>query len=127
MKREKKSQHPKGEVEDAIAFLHSMMELVDARRWSRLTDYFARATLGLADEILGPKKEPEAKAIEDARQAIAAARTLLEEFPPQQHDRVPVPIWKGTITMIETAVRAAQEEYLAEVSHPSTAKQEGRP
>jgi 2-keto-4-pentenoate hydratase len=105
------SQYPR-EVADAIAFLHSMLELVDARRWSQVTDYFAGATLGIAGEILGPKKEPEAKAIEDARNAIDSAGAFLEEFPHTDH--IPAAVLKGAVAMIETTLRASQE-----MPHPS--------
>ncbi|SRR6266849_6960881 len=123
------------EVDDAIAFLHSMLELVEARRWSHVTDYFALATVGMADEILrraaagssaplSPAMEPRAKAIEDARWAIDAASALLEDLP-HPRDRVPVRILKGAVTMIETSLRSVQEEHLAAAPHPSRSNQEG--
>ncbi|SRR5712664_147094 len=121
-KNEKKSRYPK-EVDDAIAFLRSMLELVDERRWSHVDDYFAGATLGLAQAILGPKMEREAKAIADARWAIDAAADLLEGFP-HPIDRMPVAILKGAVAMIETSLQAAQGEQLAEVHHPATSNQE---
>jgi hypothetical protein len=111
--RRKQGSCPK-EVEDALAFLHWMIGLVEARGLAHVEEQFALTMTGMADKILGPRKhgqsggsqhlENVAKAVEDAREAIAAGATLLEELP-HPCDRVPTSFLKGAVMMIETAIR----------------------
>jgi len=99
------SQYPR-EVDDAIAFLRSMLSLAEARGWTTVTEYFAGATLGMALEILGPDKDG---LIEDARDAIDAAGAFIEELrPPLLRGGVPISVLKGVVAMIETAIRTAR-------------------
>ncbi len=103
------SQHPR-EVDDAIAFLHSMIGLLEARGCDHVDDQFACTMIGMSGRILEPN-EPRTgtrnrtKAIADAFSVLSAVGSLLEELPCSS-DRLPISILKGLVAMIETTIRA---------------------
>jgi len=105
------SHHPR-EVDDALAFLHSMMDLLDARGLEYVDDQFALTMTGMAAHILSPYDmwpvtAQRTKVIRDAEEAIAAIGVFLEE------SRIPTSILKGAVAMVETTIRAKMKAVTA--------------
>ncbi len=112
--------HPR-EVDDALAFLHSMVDLVEARGLDHVDDQFALTMTAMAAKIMSPYEpwtgtHDRTKAIDDAREAIDAVDNLLEE------ERIPTSILKGAVAMIETTIKARAE--MKPVGHLMNPKKE---
>ncbi len=117
------SHHPR-EVDDAIAFLHSIIDLLDARGLEYVDDQFALTMTGMAAHILSPGElgvvtPHRTKAIDDAHKAITAVAALLEE------SRIPTSVLKGAVAMIETTIRAKMK--MKPVGHSNPKTEEARP
>lgn len=109
---------PPREVGDAIAFLYSMIDLIEARGWDHVDEQFVSTMMGMATRILVPWDCPVSpeKTIANVRSAIDAASGFLEEL----GGRVPTPILKGAVTMIETTARAARGEQVETATRASS-------
>jgi hypothetical protein len=83
---------------DAIAFLHSMVKLVDARGWREVHFEFAQCILCTADTILDP--DPGSRGERPRLDSNGHVSELFEEF-----ERVPVPVFKSIISLIERELR----------------------
>lgn len=84
---------------DAIAFLHSMVKLVDERGWREVHFEFANCVLCTADTILVP--DPESR---DQRARLDHGGHVSEMF--ETFKRVPVPVFKGIMSLLERELRA---------------------
>ncbi len=84
---------------DAIAFLRSMVKLVDARGWREVHFQFTNCVICAADTILNPNPGEQG---EHARlDPNGSVSELFEEF-----KRVPVPVFKGIMSLLERELRA---------------------
>src|SRR5712692_3554696 len=83
---------------DAIAFLRSMVKLVDARGWREVHFEFANCVLCTADTILASDQE-----LRGERAHLDGGGHVAEVF--EVYERVPVPVFKGILMLTESELR----------------------
>jgi hypothetical protein len=97
-------------IADASKFLHFMLGLIEAREWEYVDEQFATCMTWMADAILKRHQVgtsgADHEAIEDASTAISASDELLEGL--LIKGKVPIPILKDAVMVIETAARVAK-------------------
>jgi hypothetical protein len=87
--------------QDAIAFMHSMLELLERRGLRYVDEEFGRAMMGMAIWIVTPDNGTNEGGIEDA---LNAGYTFLEEFPNVGHG-LPVEVLRAAVMMAEVGMR----------------------
>ncbi len=99
----------RGAANDAIAFLRSMVKLVDARGWREVHFEFTNFVIGMAETILDP--EPGWQGKRARLDHNGHASELFEGF-----KRVPVPVFKGIMSLLERELRADVDRMIEEIA-----------
>src|SRR5260370_40294626 len=94
---------------EASAFLHSMVRLVEARGWREVHFEFTNFVLGMADTILEP--EPGWQGKRARLDHNDHASELFEGF-----KHVPVPVFKGIMSPVARDLRADVDRMIKEMA-----------
>jgi len=91
-------------ADDAIAFLRSMLDLVDShRRLLSFDKQFASCLLGMTTQILEPGPGYVSRQFLETHRAMTAAAMVLEEC-----SQVPKPLLKGVMKLLEATLQGVR-------------------